>query len=76
MSDRVVPIVVDLGKRKGSRIKQLKKGDGKLVSEVQEALAEVRDGLGAQAASKELVPIVVVYKKKVKGGGRMRLPFF
>ena len=76
MSERLLPIVVDLGKKKGKQIQQLKRGQGQLVSEVQEALAEIKDGLGAQAASKELVPVVVIYKKKLKGGGRLRLPFF
>ena len=76
MSERLLPIVVDLGKKKGKQIEQLKRGQGQLVSEVQEALAEIKDGLGAQAASKELVPVVVVYRKKLKGGGRLRLPFF
>jgi hypothetical protein len=76
MAEPLLPIVIDLGKKKGKRISQLKRGEGALVQEVQEALAEVRDSLGSQAASKELVPVVVVYKKKVKGNGRLRLPFF
>ena len=76
MSERLLPIVVDLGKKKGKQIQQLKRGQEQLVSEMQEALAEIKDGLGAQAASKELVPVVVIYKKKLKGGGRLRLPFF
>ncbi len=76
MSERLLPIVVDLGKKKGKQIQQLKRGQEQLVSEMQEALAEIKDDLGAQAASKELVPVVVIYKKKLKGGGRLRLPFF
>jgi rRNA processing protein Krr1/Pno1 len=75
MSEPLTPIVVDLGKTKNKRIKQLKRGEGRLVGEVQEALASIRESLGSEASTKQLVPVVVVYKKKVKGGGRLRLPF-
>ncbi len=75
MSEPLTPIVVDLGKRKGKRLKQLKRGEGQLLGEVQEALDDIRRNLGAEAADKELVPVVVIYKKKAKGGGRLRLPF-
>jgi hypothetical protein len=75
MSERPLPIVVNLGKQSSKRIKELERGEGKLVSEVQDTLAGIRASLGEQAASKELVPVVLVYKKKLKNGGRLKLPF-
>ena len=48
------PIVIDLGKQKKKRIKQLKKGRGRLVDRVNEVVAQVRAELGAEAAGKEL----------------------
>lgn len=58
------PIVIDLGKVKKKRVKALKRGEGKLVSEVQQAVEQVRARLGASAAGKEIVPVVVVYRQK------------
>jgi hypothetical protein len=75
MSARVLPIVVDLGKKKRKELKKLERGEGPLLDEVQEAVAEIATGLGAQAATTELVPVVVVYSKKEKNGGRLKLPF-
>jgi hypothetical protein len=74
MSERVLPIVIDLGKKRKKHITELKRGEGPLTAEIQEALAQVREGFGAEAASKELVPVVLVYKKKLKRRGRLRVP--
>lgn len=60
------PILIDLGKIKGKVVRQFREGRGELVGEVQQVLAETRKNLGAEAAGKELVPIVLVYKKKAK----------
>jgi hypothetical protein len=76
MSEPVVPIVIDLGKKKSKLLKALKRGEGRLVEEVEETLAEVRQNMGAQLGGRELVPVVVVYRKKEKNGGRLRLPLF
>jgi len=76
MAERVLPIVVDLGKKKKKEIKALKRGEGELAAEVQSAIADIKESLGAESASKELIPVVVVYKKKPKNGGRLRLPLF
>lgn len=60
------PIVIDLGKIKSKLIRDFKKGRGELVHEVEQALAETRQSLGGDAARKELVPVVLVYRKKQK----------
>lgn len=67
----VAPVVVDLGKTKASRIKDLKRGGGKLVEEVQYAANQVMASFGDSAKGKVFVPIVLVYKKK----SRRRNPF-
>ncbi len=63
---QVAPIILDLGKKKKRAIKGLKRGRGRLMDEVEQTIEEVRAGLGADAANKEIVPIVMIYQKKRK----------
>jgi hypothetical protein len=67
----VAPVVVDLGKTKKSRIKDLKRGGGKLVNDVQYATNQVIAGLGDSAKGKVFVPVVLIYRQK----SRRRNPF-
>jgi hypothetical protein len=60
------PILLDLGKIRGKVVRQFREGRGPLVDEVRQILAESRKNLGAETATKELVPIVLVYEKKRK----------
>lgn len=60
------PVVVNLGKVRKKRIRQLKKGRGKLMNDVGDAVAEVVDGLGEDLKGKEVVPVVIVYREKRK----------
>lgn len=56
-------VVVDLGKTSAKKIRQLKKGKGKLIDEVNDAL----ELAGANSLTdKQLVPIVFVYRQKKK----------
>jgi hypothetical protein len=59
------PIIIDLGKVKKKKIKQLKRGSGDLIAEVDQAVATAANSLGAEAGSKTLVPVVILYQKKV-----------
>ncbi|MCC7383291.1 MAG: hypothetical protein IT384_15755 [Deltaproteobacteria bacterium] len=68
------PIVVKLGKTSRKRLKKLKEGDGPLMTEVLEAVEQVRAGVGAKGAGKLLLPIVLIYAEKKKKGGRLGLP--
>jgi hypothetical protein len=68
------PVVVDLGKKSRKQIKNLKKGKGKLVRHVAAVLEEVKANGGAELAGKELVPIVIVYRRKPKRRGSSWLP--
>ena len=69
------PIIIDLGKQRRKRIKQLKKGRGKLWAEVEDVLGEVRDSLGAEVDGKVLVPVILVYGKK-DPKGNLTFPLF
>lgn len=64
--EALAPIVVDLGKTKRSQVKKLKNGQGKLMEDVQEVLDQVRASLGDKARGVQLVPVVMVYRKKSK----------
>lgn len=65
-SEPVPPIVIDLGKTRRRKIKDLKRGRGKLADEVQDVVARVRDDLGPSAQGKQFIPIVIIYKRKAK----------
>ena len=58
------PIVINLGKVRGGRIKKLEKGEGPLLDEVNEVMEQVRAQLGESAREARLVPVVMVYRKK------------
>jgi len=58
------PIVLDLGKTSRKKIKRLKKGRGPLLEDVQAAVAQVQEQLGAENSGKQIVPVVVLYRKR------------
>jgi hypothetical protein len=60
------PIVINLGKQKRKRIKQLMKGKGRLWDDVEDVVAEVGELLGDEIEGKIIVPVVLVYNKKPK----------
>jgi len=74
MSLTIAPIVVDLGKEKSKTLKALKNGEGKLMEDVARVVEEVR-AKSPELAGKELVPVVIIYRKKPKGNCRGILPF-
>lgn len=64
MARILAPIIIDLGKARPKRVKELTQGTGALLEDVKQAIEQVREGLGADAANRRLLPIVVIYKKK------------
>ena len=70
----IAPIVLDLGKKKKKLIKALKRGEGKLMEDVAQAVEEVRSNLGGHAVGKDLIPVVFVYELKRRSRGGL-LPF-
>ena len=74
MTATITPVVVDLGKQKSKTLRALKNGEGPLMLDVARVLEEVR-AKSKELASKELVPVVVIYRKKPKRKSRGMLPF-
>ena len=64
--DVTEPIIINLGKQKPKRIKNLLKGRGKLWFEVQDVIDEVGELLSDELEGKTVVPLVLVYGKKPK----------
>ncbi len=70
MSDQPVqgevatPIIINLGKQRRKRIKDLKRSRGVLLEEVLETVAQVNGQLGADGVGKVLVPVVLIYREK------------
>ncbi len=60
----LMPIIVSLGKKSKKQIKRLKRGKGRTMDDVMDVIDQVQANLGAQAAGKVLVPIVILYRKK------------
>jgi hypothetical protein len=73
--EAVTPVIVDLGKAKRKKIKQLKRGDGPLMEEVLDVLDEVANHLGEELEGKTLVPVVMIYEKKGEKKRKITLPF-
>lgn len=65
------PVIIDAGKAKRRNVRQLSRGCGKLMSDVDQAVAQVTSTLGDQADNKQVVPIVLVYRRK-RGRRRRR----
>jgi hypothetical protein len=71
------PVVLDLGKTKRKNVKNLKQGRGKLLADIEDAMKEVSTSLGDQADGKQLIPVVLIYRKKSRRRGRGGFfPFF
>ncbi|MFN3647976.1 MAG: hypothetical protein ACK47B_00240 [Armatimonadota bacterium] len=58
------PILVNLGKQSRSKIKKLKRGEGRLMSEVQTTIEELKRS-GVIAADAQ--PVIVLVKEREKG---------
>lgn len=73
MTAAISPVVVDIGKQKDKDLKALKNGGGPLMEDVSRILEEIR-AKSPELAGKDLVPVVVIYRKKPKQK-RSMLPF-
>jgi Family of unknown function (DUF6200) len=70
------PLIVNMGKQRRKRVKDLKRGRGRLVQTVQEVIEEVREELGADAKDKVLIPVVVLFERKQRKRKRRKGGFF
>lgn len=63
------PVIIDIGKKKRSQVKKLRKGRGKLLDRVQDVLADMTTE-GTITASQ---PVIVVVREKPKRVGGLKL---
>ena len=73
MTATISPVVVDMGKQKSKDLKSLKNGHGPLMQDVTQVLEDIR-AKSPEFATKELVPVVIIYRRKAKKS-RSMLPF-
>lgn len=64
LQDVPSPVIVDLGSRSKKAINRLKNGEGKLMTEVALAIDQVRASLPEEDRDKQIVPVLIIYKKK------------
>ena len=64
------PFVLHLGKIRKKHIKRLERGEGRLMEEVRLALDQIRSRSSLDSTT-ELVPIVLIYRKKDRKKGWM-----
>jgi hypothetical protein len=69
------PVVIDLGKHKSKRIKELKDGEGKLWDDMLAVVEEVKEMLGEDANGKLIIPVVLIYQQRPKTRRLDRLIF-
>lgn len=72
----VPPIIIDVGKVKRRDLRDFREGHGTLAQEVTAALEETRKSLSPEAAKKELVPVVLVYRKRQRRRKKGSFPLF
>jgi hypothetical protein len=64
--DRTAPVVLDLGKQRRKQIKQLRRGEGRLLDDINGALEELRTVGTIDASSQPVVIIVREKRRKTK----------
>lgn len=67
-------IIIDLGKQRARRVKRLRKGRGKLMDDVNVAIAELQESEAIPAGAQVVVVVVQRKARRAKIGGP--LPFF
>ena len=60
------PVLVDLGKAGRKRVRDLKRGKGRLLEKVEDAIEQTVEELGDETKGKTILPIVVVVEKRPK----------
>lgn len=66
--------IIKVGKQRKRRIRQLKRGEGRLAQKVDLTLGQVTAMLGDELEGKKVIPVILLYRKKSsRGGKRLRL---
>lgn len=74
-SEMTQPIIVDLGRQRLSKLKDLKEGEGVLWDEALDVIQEVKEMLGKEAEGKVILPVIMLYEKKTPGQRLERILF-
>jgi len=61
------PIVIDLGKQKKKQIKRFRRGEGRLMSKVEDTFEELK---AVKKIAGDAQPVIVVVREKPKKWGR------
>jgi hypothetical protein len=70
------PYIVDLGKASRKQIRALKRGEGKLQDDVEDAIYKMAtEHLKEADKGKPIVPVVLIYRQKRRRGLGGSLPF-
>jgi hypothetical protein len=66
-----VPVIIDLGKRRRKQVKKLRRGEGKLLDDVNGAVAELRTAgtLGA-----DVQPVIIIVREKRRSNVKKLFP--
>lgn len=59
---QTTPIILDMGTQSRQKISQLKRGQGPLMTEVNEIIDEVSDQLDKDNPNLVYMPVIIVYK--------------
>jgi hypothetical protein len=73
-TSEIAPVIVNLGKKKSRYIRELKRGEGKLMEDVHKVIEQIRAN-SSELAGKELVPVVILYRKESRRKLTGLLPF-
>ena len=68
------PLVIDLGRKSKKAIRKLKNGET-MFPEVRQAILDLQNKLPDADKNKQIIPLVVVYRKKRKKGSSRFSPF-
>ncbi len=60
------PVVLDLGKRRRKQVKQLRRGEGKLLDDINGAVEELRTAGTLSAVSQPVIVVVREKRRKTK----------
>ena len=72
------PIIIKAGKRSRRAIKNLIRGRGRLAADVDDVIADTLGELGDDIQGKDVVPVVIIYRKRPapkKRRGLLGIPF-
>lgn len=70
---RNAPVILDLGRRRRKLIRQLRRGEGKLLDDINGAVEELRTAGTVSAMSQPVIVVVQQKRRKTRGGGLLPL---